>query len=113
MYNFPSLTRKDWATDYGFRKALAADPGTMKFAGQTVGTGRRDIVEYWQREKSHYRLWELLLYMGSHAVPRTVTYFDLPADTAEFLHWCTTTFPTSSASRCRKWCRALPAASTR
>jgi len=33
----------------------------MKFGGQTVGAGRRDIVEYWQRDKDHYRLWELLL----------------------------------------------------
>lgn len=87
MHNFQSLTKKDWVTDYGFRKALEADPGTMTFGGQAVGTGRRDIVEYWQREKDHYRLWELLLYMGSHTVPQTVAYFDLPADTAEFLRW--------------------------
>lgn len=44
-------------------------------------------MEYWQREKAHYRLWELLLYMGSHTVPQTVAYFDLPPDTAEFLRW--------------------------
>jgi hypothetical protein len=59
----------------------------MKFGGQAVGTGRRDIVEYWQREKSHYRLWELLLYKGSHTIPQTVAYLNLPADTAEFLRW--------------------------
>ena len=87
MHNFQSLTRKDWVTDYGFRKALTADPGTMKFAGQIVGPGRRDIVEYWQREKSHYPLWELLLYMGSHTAPQTLAYFDLPADTVEFVRW--------------------------
>lgn len=87
MYNFQSLTKKDWVTDYGLRKALEADPGTMRFGGQVVGSGREDIVEYWQREKDHYQLWELLLYVGSHTVPQTLAYFDLPADTAEFLRW--------------------------
>ncbi|AMJ64029.1 hypothetical protein [Hymenobacter sp. PAMC 26628] len=87
MYNFQSITRKDWVTDYGFRKALAANPGTMKFGGQTVGAGRKDVVEYWQREKSSYPLWELLLSMGSHTAPQTLAYFDLPADTVEFVRW--------------------------
>lgn len=87
MYNFQCLTKKDWVTDYGFRKALAADPGTMMFGKQVMGKGRKDVVEYWQREKSNYVLWELLLYMGSHTVPQTLAYFDLPADGAEFLRW--------------------------
>ncbi|QKG54855.1 hypothetical protein [Hymenobacter sp. BRD67] len=44
-------------------------------------------MEYWQREKSHYPLWELLLYMGGHTAPQTLAYFDLPADTVEFVRW--------------------------
>ncbi|WP_400194267.1 hypothetical protein [Hymenobacter sp. B81] len=79
------LTKRDWVTDYGFRKALEANPGTMTFAGQAIGPRRRDIVSYWQAEKDHYRLWELLLYMGSHTAPQTLAYFDLPADTVAFL----------------------------
>ncbi|WP_223654115.1 hypothetical protein [Hymenobacter psoromatis] len=87
MHNFQSLPKKDWVTDYGFRKALEADPGTMTFGGAAVGKGRKDIVPYWQAEKAHYALWELLLYMGSHTVPQTLAYFDLPADTVDFLRW--------------------------
>lgn len=87
MYNFQALPKKDWVTDYGFRKALAADPGQMMFGEIKLGKGRKDIVEYWQREKCDYALWELLLYMGSHTVPQTAAYFDLPADVAEFLRW--------------------------
>ena len=87
MFNFQALTKKDWTTDYGFRKALEANPGQMRFGGAIVGNGRKDIVTYWQQEKDQYRLWELLLYMGSHTVPQTAAYFDLPADVAEFLRW--------------------------
>ena len=87
MFNFPSLTKKDWVADYGFRKALEVDPGTRKFGEITLGKGRRDIVAYWQTDKSEYRLWELLCYMGEHTIPQTLAYFDLPADTVPFLRW--------------------------
>jgi hypothetical protein len=87
MHNFQSLTKKDWVTDYGFRKALEADPGTMTIGNIVRERGRKDIVQYWQHEKSDYRLWELLCYMGGHTVPQTLAYFDLPADTVEFLRW--------------------------
>ena len=87
MYNLQGLTKKEWVMDYGFRKALAADPGTITFAGQVVSRGHPDIVTYWQHEKRDYALWELLLYMGTHTVPQTLVYFDLPADTVPFLRW--------------------------
>ncbi|GAB3841031.1 hypothetical protein [Hymenobacter jeollabukensis] len=87
MYNFRCLTTKDWVKDYGFGKALEADPGTRTFAGQVLGPGRKDVVAYWQAEKSDYPLWQLLLHMGAHTVPQTVAYFDLPADTVPFLSW--------------------------
>lgn len=87
MFNFQALTTKNWVTDYGFQKALEADPGTMRVGDQVMGTGRRDIVQYWQREKSHYTLWELLNYMGKHTEPQVLAYFDLPADTMPFLAW--------------------------
>lgn len=87
MYNFQALTSKDWVGDYGFRKALEANPGTMKFGDTVIGPGRKDIVTYWQQEKSHYALWELLSYMGAHTEPQTLAYFDLPADTIPFLRW--------------------------
>jgi len=55
MYNFQSLPKKDWVTDNGFRKALAADLGTMTFGGQPVARGRQDIVGYWPELKVRYR----------------------------------------------------------
>ena len=88
MHNFSRLTTHEWVTDHGFRKALEADPGTMQLGGVVIGPGRRDVVAYWQQEKSEYPLWELLCYMGSHTVPQTLAYFDLPADTVAFLRWC-------------------------
>lgn len=87
MYNFQALTSKDWVGDYGFRKALEANLGTIKYGDTVVGPGRKDIVRYWQEEKSHYALWELLSYMGAHTEAQTLAYFDLPADTISFLKW--------------------------
>ena len=87
MHNFRALNTKDWVHDYGFSKALAANPGTITFGGQVVSAGRKDVVAYWQREKAHYSLWKLLCYMGRHTVPQTLAYFDLPADTVEFVRW--------------------------
>ena len=89
--------------DYDFRKALAADPGSITFAGQVLSRGREDIVAYWQHEKREYALWELLLYMGKHMVPQTLTYFDLPADTVPFCAGSTITSRTSSASKSKRW----------
>ena len=31
MYNLKCPTKKEWAMDYGFRKALVADPDTITF----------------------------------------------------------------------------------
>lgn len=60
MHNLQYLNKKEWVMDYGFRKALAADLGTITFAGQVVSRGRQDIVAYWQNGKCDYALWELL-----------------------------------------------------
>ena len=75
LNSLTQLTTFDWGRDYGFRKALLG------------GAGPADLVAYWQREKSNYRLWELLGYMDSWAVAPTLAYFDLPADTLPFLKW--------------------------
>ena len=50
----------------------------MRLLGLVRWVAGADIVPYWQREKSTYRLWELLLYMGQHTVPQTAEHFHLP-----------------------------------
>ncbi|MFC7670877.1 hypothetical protein ACFQT0_28415 [Hymenobacter humi] len=41
MFNFQALTKKDWTTDYGFRKAFEANPGQMRFGGPSSATAAR------------------------------------------------------------------------
>ena len=38
------FTKKDWTTDYGFCKALEADPGQMRFGASIVGNGRKELL---------------------------------------------------------------------
>ncbi len=75
MYNFQSLPTHDWVTDYGFRRHM----------NQSFSRG--DLGDYYQREKSHKSLLELIKYQSDTARVKTLEYFDLPADTREFLDW--------------------------
>jgi hypothetical protein len=85
---FGCLTTKKWKTDKGFGLAIAQNPGTRMFKDQVLGPGRHDSVAYWKKEKGERVLWQLLLLdVGAHQRPQTLTYFGLPADTHAFLEW--------------------------
>lgn len=76
MYNLQALPTHDWATDYGFRRHMNEASGS-----------RSDLGDYYQREKSHKTLLELIKYQDDRARQQTLQYFDLPEDTRAFLDW--------------------------
>lgn len=75
MFHFERLPTKTWVTDLGFRKCLDG-----------VG-GERYRGYYYQQNKSDMTLLDLVQYQDEEARERTLAYFELPADTIEFLQW--------------------------
>lgn len=75
MFNFQALPKKDWVTDYGYRRAI------------NEYQPNRQLGTYYQEEKSHKSLLELIKYMDEGARDQTIAYFDLPTDTHPFVMW--------------------------
>ena len=75
MYNFAALPKYDWVTDYGYRRHI------------NEYRPNRQLGTYYQQEKSHKSLLELIKYMDEGARDQTIAYFDLPADAHPFIMW--------------------------